>query len=98
MFQDLLYTSTGEQKLLQTLLSSSRHESRSTRILSSRCAEKCFRICFALLPENKNCFRRCCQALVMSRAAQEHDHLAALNIFSAEMVQDLLCTSTGNQK
>jgi len=34
----------------------------------------------------------------MSRAAQEHDHLAALNIFSAEMVQDLLCTSTGNQK
>jgi hypothetical protein len=35
---------------------------------------------------------------VMSRAAQEHDHLAAINIFSAEMVQDLLCTSTGNQK
>jgi len=34
----------------------------------------------------------------MSRAAQEHDHLAAINIFSAEMVQDLLCTATGNQK
>jgi hypothetical protein len=78
------------------LLSSSRHELRNTRILSFHYAKKCFRIYFALLPKNKNCLRRCCQALIMNRAAQEHDHLTNINIFDAKMVQDLLCTYIEN--